>query len=175
MLFRSLSLNTSLPGWISTTTAQSSGADLLCVWGGGSWLVFYFDTTLGYWRRTTNSTNLNAFTLSAGTRFQLRRAAGAQAFDNAALFATLFPSNTTGSLSLNFGTTGGSGTYSLHAVAIDTNANLSGAATITWSYGADTDGDGIPDSIEAQLGTNPSVAKQTDTTNAAQLKIIKPN
>jgi cellulose 1,4-beta-cellobiosidase len=39
----------------------------------------------------------------------------------------------------------------------------------------DTDGDGVPDYIESQLGTNPNSVRQSDSSNTTQLKIHRPN
>jgi hypothetical protein len=46
--------------------------------------------------------------------------------------------------------------------------------TTTNNTTTDTDGDGTPDVIEVQLGTDPNVASQADSSNQTQLKINKP-
>ena len=174
----SLALQTNVPGWVGSSTAQRATADQIWFWGGASWLVFYFDTDFGYWRLITDvpaSPNRNTFGSAIARRFQLRRLAGRAPVNDPVLFSWLFPATTSASLSLAFQAGGGTGVYSLAAVSRDTNGNTSGVASVTWQYSADTDGDGVPDSIEAQLGTNPSVAKQNDANNNTQLKIIKPN
>jgi hypothetical protein len=58
----------------------------------------------------------------------------------------------------------------------DANYNAT-TATSSWHVNGppgDADNDGVPDAIELQLGTNPNVACQPDTSNQTQLKITKP-
>lgn len=71
-------------------------------------------------------------------------------------------------------------TYAMTVRARDAAGNWSApsaalSVTTALDPAADADNDGVPNGIETQLGTNPSVAKQNDATNAANLKIIKPN
>lgn len=45
---------------------------------------------------------------------------------------------------------------------------------VAWNPDADQDGDGIPNGIEQQLGTNPNSAAQADGANSTQLKVQRP-
>jgi len=65
-------------GWQAgaTAVAATTTADLVQTWGGGSWLYFYYDSTLGYWRNTTDvpaSPNRNTFVIPAGRPMMIRR------------------------------------------------------------------------------------------------------
>jgi alpha-tubulin suppressor-like RCC1 family protein len=65
-------------GWQSGATAATATAtaDLVQIWGGGSWLYFYYDSTFGYWRNTTDvpaSLSRNTFAVPAGRPMMIRR------------------------------------------------------------------------------------------------------
>ncbi len=65
-------------GWqtAATPAAATTTADLVQIWGGGSWLYFYYDSTLGYWRNTTDvpaSLSRNTFAVPAGRPMMIRR------------------------------------------------------------------------------------------------------
>jgi len=69
--------------------------------------------------------------------------------------------------------------YVMTVRALDAAGNASGWATLNVTTSppnstTDTDGDGVPDVIELQLGTNPNSAKQTDSANQSALKIHRP-
>jgi chitodextrinase len=88
---------------------------------------------------------------------------------------------TTAGTSLNVtGLTPNTG-YAMTVRARDAAANWSAwssALTVTTlpaDPNTDTDGDGVPDVIELQLGTNPNSPKQTDSTNQTQPNIHRPN
>lgn len=93
--------------------------------------------------------------------------------------STLLPP--TAGLSMSVGSLAPSTTYAMTVRARDAAGNWSAWSTalnVTTSppnSTTDTDGDGVPDAIEQQLGTNPTAAKQADTANQSALKIHRPN
>jgi hypothetical protein len=67
-------------GWQPGVTA-----DLVQIWGGGSWLYFYYDSTLGYWRSTTDvpaSPSRNLFVVPAGRPLMIRRSTAGETLLN---------------------------------------------------------------------------------------------
>ena len=70
-----LALQTRVPGWQSGTNTNTAtvDADLVQVWGGASFLTFYFDSVTGHWQRTGQSTNLDAFVVPVGHPVMIRR------------------------------------------------------------------------------------------------------
>jgi hypothetical protein len=67
------------------------------------------------------------------------------------------------------------GNYAVRAsYAGDANHNATTWDTLFTVISLDSDGDGVIDSIELQLGTNPNSASQSDSANTTQLKIHKP-
>ena len=65
-------------GWQAgaTPAAAPTTADLVQSWGGGSWIYFYYDPALGYWRSTTDvaaSPSRNTFVVPAGRPMMIRR------------------------------------------------------------------------------------------------------
>ena len=87
MTLSALGLRANTTGWqdSSSPSTAASSADLIQVWGGGSWLNFYYDTTTGHWQRTTDnasSQSRDTFTIPAGRPIMIRRTtAGASATD----------------------------------------------------------------------------------------------
>jgi len=74
----SLALQTNAPGWVSGTSGPSSttSADLIQVWGGASWLIFYYDSVNGRWQRnsdTAASPTRNTYVIPAGRPIMIRR------------------------------------------------------------------------------------------------------
>ena len=66
------------PGWQAAASPANAPtvADLVQVWGGGSWLTFYYDSVFGYWRSTTDvpaSPSRNAYVIPAGRPLMIRR------------------------------------------------------------------------------------------------------
>lgn len=72
----SLALQTHAPGWQSGTAATApSGADLIQVWGGASFLTFYFDSTNHQWQRlgSSNTSAQDSFGIPLGHPIMVRR------------------------------------------------------------------------------------------------------
>jgi uncharacterized protein (TIGR02597 family) len=73
----SLSLQTQAPGWRAGTNYSTAlaDADLVQVWSGAAWLIFYYDSTNGRWQRAAESaqTNRNTFAVPAGRPVMIRR------------------------------------------------------------------------------------------------------
>ncbi len=72
-----LALRTIIPSWqgaASSTLSVLPDADIVQVWSGSSWLVFYYNTTRSRWEQMGNP-NLSAdnYNLAAGTPFMIRR------------------------------------------------------------------------------------------------------
>lgn len=73
-----LSLQTRAPGWVAGTSPGTAAidADLIQVWNNTSWLIFYYDSSTGYWRRNTDiasSPSRNTFNIPAGRPILIRR------------------------------------------------------------------------------------------------------
>lgn len=80
-----LALQTRAPGWQAGTApaTASSDSDLVQVWTGASWTIFYYDSGFGHWQRNIdNGTNRDTFVIPAGRPVMIRRlSAGATAAD----------------------------------------------------------------------------------------------
>lgn len=73
-----LGLRVNAPGWQESATAAAapSSADLVQVWGGASWLVFYYDSVKGRWQLTADgptSPSRDNFVILAGRPIMVRR------------------------------------------------------------------------------------------------------
>jgi hypothetical protein len=80
----SLSLQTRATGWQGGTVPSTalSTADTIQVWGGASWLIFYYDTANARWQRN-DGTNRDTFVIPAGRPFMVKRLnAGSSALDS---------------------------------------------------------------------------------------------
>jgi chitodextrinase len=67
--------------------------------------------------------------------------------------------------------------YSMTVRARDAGGNWSGWSVpliVTTTFTGDTDGDGVPDLIEQQLGTNPNASPQNDSANQSALNLHRP-
>ena len=75
-----LGLQTRALGWQSGTPSTAAvSADLIQVWGGASFLTFYFDSVNVRWQLLgeTNQTNRDTFAIQAGRPVMIRRGAAA--------------------------------------------------------------------------------------------------
>lgn len=83
-----LGLRTRTTGWQENTAfgTAAATADLIQVWGGASWLIFYYNTTSGHWQLTSDtatSPSRDTFTIPAGRPIMIRRmTTGASASEN---------------------------------------------------------------------------------------------
>lgn len=83
-----LGLRVNTTGWQDSATAAAapSSADLIQVWGGASWLVFYFDSVKGRWHLNADgpaSPSRDNFVILAGRPIMVRRmTAGANVNEN---------------------------------------------------------------------------------------------
>lgn len=70
------------------TGASADDADLLYVWSGASWFIFFYNSTAGHWQRAGDPTaDRDAFVIKAGTPvFVQRRASGSTAGDRTVNF-----------------------------------------------------------------------------------------
>lgn len=78
-----LALQTRSAGWQAGTNpaTAASDADLIQVWGGAAWLIFYYDSVNSRWQRN-DGTNRDSFVVPAGRPIMVRRtAAGATPAD----------------------------------------------------------------------------------------------
>lgn len=81
-----LALQTRADGWQAGTAPATAvnDADLIQVWGGAAWIIFYYDSGFGHWQRNIdNGTNRDTFSIPAGRPIMIRRlAAGATPYDS---------------------------------------------------------------------------------------------
>ncbi|MBI3885550.1 MAG: hypothetical protein HY302_07455 [Opitutae bacterium] len=83
-----LGLRTRTTGWQENTAfgTAAATADLIQVWGGASWLIFYYNSTSGHWQLTSDtatSASRDGFTIPAGRPVMIRRmTVGASASEN---------------------------------------------------------------------------------------------
>lgn len=72
-----LALQTRLSGWQSGVTSSAlSNADLIQVWGGAAWLIFYYNSERSRWELNTDSASTpsrNTFVVQAGRPIMIRR------------------------------------------------------------------------------------------------------
>lgn len=77
MTLGTLALQTQAPGWQGGANYNTAlaDADLVQVWSGASWLIFYYDTTNSRWQRAAEAaqTNRNTFNIPAGRPVMIRR------------------------------------------------------------------------------------------------------
>ncbi len=73
------------------SSADATEADLLVVWAGASWFSFYFNSEVGHWQRTNETTtNRDGYVIKAGTPiFVQRREVGATAADKTIQFPSI--------------------------------------------------------------------------------------
>lgn len=78
MTLGALSLQTRIAGWTAGTNPSTStvDADIVQVWNNTGWLIFYYDSSTGYWRRNldiVSSGSRNSFVIPAGRPIMIRR------------------------------------------------------------------------------------------------------
>jgi hypothetical protein len=69
--------------------ADPANADLIHVWGGASWLRFYFNSATGHWQRVGDPVNRDTFIIRAGVPvFVQRLGTGTSADEKTIIFPT---------------------------------------------------------------------------------------
>lgn len=83
-----LALQSIAPGWVSGSDPATSvtNADLLQVWGGAAWIVFFYNSERGRWERNTDTAatpSRDTFVIPAGRPLLIRRlTSGANSFQS---------------------------------------------------------------------------------------------